>query len=126
MTAVQPPFTDSLPDGLPAAEEITARARDRLAAGDSPGAVRVALVTEYPLLGLLAPVPALAKWLGMTEQAIYAGRTRKRSDGRPVWPEPEETILGRKMWTFAGIALHRASAPGRGWNLRSGNRGGAR
>ena len=68
----------------------------------------------------------LAEWLGVKEQSVYMARTRKRPDGSPVWPDEDINILGRKMWTFARVALHRATAPGRGWNLRGEIREGAK
>jgi len=119
------PFTDKVPDGIPTAEQAAALARERLAAGAAPLAAAAALAAEYPPLGLLAPVPVLAEWLGMSEQSIYAGKTRKRSDGQLVWPKQDDTILGRQVWRFATVIVHRATAPGRGWNLRTENRGGA-
>ena len=87
---------------------------------------RAAIVARYPVLEQLAPVPVLAEWLGVKEQSVYMARTRKRPDGEPVWPDADATILGRKMWRFSTIALHRASAPGRGWNLRGEIREGAK
>ena len=114
-------FTDTLPDEIPAAagliEELRAVETDD---------ERAAIVARYPVLELLAPVPVLAEWLGVKEQSVYMARTRKRPDGGAVWPGEDATILGRKMWTFAGVALHRATAPGRGWNLRGEIREGAK
>ena len=114
----QPKFTDALPSGLPDAAELVARMRDQLASGADPGQVLAGAIAECPALELLAPVSVLAQWLGMRDQSVYMARTRKRPDGLRVWPDEDDTILGRKMWKFGSIALHRATAPGRGWNLR--------
>ena len=113
-------FTDTLPDGLPDAGALIEQLRA------APEPERAALVARYPGLEVLAPVPVLAEWLGVKEQSVYMARTRKRPDGEPVWPGEDATILGRKMWRFSTIALHRASAPGRGWNLRGELREGAK
>ena len=107
-------FTDTLPEGIPAAAALI----EELRATDDLDE-RAAIVARYPVLEQLAPVPVLAEWLGVKEQSVYMARTRKRPDGSPVWPDEDATILGRKMWRFSTIALHRATAPGRGWNLRS-------
>ena len=108
-----PSFTDTLPDGMPDAAALIEELR---AAGDNYR--RELVIERYPVLDLLAPIPVLAAWLGVKESSIYMARTRTRPDGSPVWPDEDATILGRKMWTFAGVALNRASTPGRGWNLR--------
>jgi len=117
-----PKFTDTLPDGLPDAAELGARMRAQLASGTDPGKVLANAVAACPALELLAPVSVLAQWLGMREQSVYMARTRKRPDGLRVWPDEDDTILGRKMWKFGSIALHRATAPGRGWNLSAEER----
>jgi hypothetical protein len=116
-----PPFTDTMPDGLPFAVDLIAELR---AGRDVAGRQRI--IARYPALELLAPVPVLGLWLNMKEQSIYMSRTRKRSDGLLEWPDEDDTVLGRKMWRFSTIALHRASAPGRGWNLRGNAREGAK
>lgn len=114
-----PEFTDKLPDGMPDAAPLIEELRSTADLDK-----RRAIVARYPVLELLAPVPVHAQWLGLKEQSIFMARTRRRPDGLPVWPDEDETILGRKMWRFSTIALHRASAPGRGWNLRAGARAG--
>ena len=122
-----PPFTDTLPDKMPSAEWLINDARDRLAEGHTPDDLRQQWAGAWNgNTELLAPVPVLAEWLGMNPQSVYMARTRKRPDGLPVWPDEDDTILGRKMWRFSSIALHRASTPGRGWNLRSEAREGAK
>lgn len=108
---------DDMPDAAALIEEL--RATDDL---DE----RAAIIARYPVLEQLAPVVVLSEWLGIDKASIYMARTRKRPDGEPVWPDADATILGRKMWRFSTIALHRASAPGRGWNLRSEIREGAK
>jgi hypothetical protein len=114
-------FTDTLPRDMPDAAALI----EELRAAGSPDE-RAAIIARYPVLEQLAPVPVLAEWLGVKEQSVYMARTRTRGNGTPVWPPEDATILGRKMWTFAGVALHRASAPGRGWNLRGEVREGAK
>lgn len=116
-----PEFTDRLPDGMPDAAALI----EHLRAEADPDK-RAAIVAGHPVLGLLAPIPVLAAWLDVKEASIYMARTRKRADGSPVWPDEDDTVLGRKMWRFSTVALHRASAPGRGWNLRSEQREGAK
>lgn len=113
-------FTDTLPDAMPDAAALI----EELRAADPDE--RSAIVARYPVLELYAPIPVLAQWLDVKESSIYMARTRKRSDGKPVWQDTDKTIMGRKVWTFAEVALHRASAPGRGWNLRGEIREGAR
>jgi hypothetical protein len=119
-------FTDTLPEGLPDAAALIEGMRKRLAEKADPAAVLADALAEHPALGMLAPVPVLAGWLGVKESSVYMARSRKRADGSPVWADEDDTILGRKMWTFGGVALHRATAPGRGWNLRSEIREGAK
>src|ERR1700678_537459 len=109
----QPKFTDALPSGLPDAAELVARMRDQLASGADPGQVLAGANGECPALERLAPGSVLAQWLGMRDQSVYMARTRKRPDGLRVWPDEDDTILGRKMWKFGSIALHRSTAPGR-------------
>ena len=116
-----PTFTDVLPASLPAAAALIAELR----ATDDPDE-RAAIVARYPVLELAAPVPVFAEWLGMRLQSIYAARTAKRKDGALVWPDEDGTMHGLKVWRFSTIALHRASAPGRGWNLRGEIRAGAK
>lgn len=114
-------FTDTLPDGMPDASTLI----DELRGTDDPDE-RAAILGRDPRLGLLAPIPVLAGWLGVKESTIYQARTRTRSDGTAVWPGADRVVLGRMMWTFASVALNRASSPGRGWNFRSEIRAGAR
>ena len=121
-----PEFTDTLPDGLPVATELIESMRAQLAEQVPPEQVLALAVARYPVLELMAPVSVLAEWLKMREPSIYAARTRRRPDGTPVWAAEDATILGRKVWTFGGVALHRATAPGRGWNLRGEIRAGAK
>ena len=121
-----PNFTDTLPAGLPDAAELIESMRSQLAEQVPPEQVLALAVARYPVLEVLAPVPVLAEWLGVKEGSIYTARFRTRGDGTPVWAEADATILGRMMWTFGGVALHRATAPGRGWNLRGEIRAGAR
>ena len=109
----QPVSEYTLPDGLPAAAALVGELR---AAPDAE--TQAAIIARYPALGKLAPVPLLAQWLGIDKASVYVARTRQRPDGLPVWPGEDDTVFGRKVWKFATIALHRASAPGRGWNLR--------
>ena len=114
-----PQFTDTLPERMPSAEWLINDARERLAEGHTPEDLRQQWAGAWDgNTELLAPIPVLAEWLKVKEASIYMARTRKRPDGSPVWPDEDATILGRKMWTFAGVALNRASTPGRGWNLR--------
>ena len=115
-----PAFTDTLPDDLPDAADLI---KELKATQDPAG--RQAIIARYPVLDLLAPVPVLAKWLHMKEQSIYAARTAKRGDGTPVWPDADETVLGRKMWRFSTAALNRAGSR-RGWHLRAEIREAAR
>jgi hypothetical protein len=113
-------FTATLPDKMPSAEWLINDARERLGEGHTPDDLRQQWAGAWDgNTELLAPIPVLAAWLDMKEASIYMARTRKRSDGLPVWPAEDDTILGRKMWRFSTIAIHRSSAPGRGWNLRS-------
>ena len=120
-------FTDTLPDRMPTAEWLINDARERLAEGHTPEDLRQQWAGAWDgATELLAPIPVLAAWLGVKEASIYMARTRKRPDGPPVWPDEDATILGRKMWRFSTIALHRATAPGRGWNLRGEIRAGAK
>jgi hypothetical protein len=114
-------FTDKLPEGMPDAAALI----EQLRAEPDPDA-RQSILAGYPVLELLAPIPVLAKWLDIDKSSVYMARTRKRPDGSPVWPDEDETILGRKMWRFSTIALSRATAPGRGWNLRGEIREGAK
>ena len=114
------PHTDTLPGGMPDAAALIAELR-AASAGK-----REEIIARYPALEQLAPVPVFAEWLGMRLSSIYAARSRLRPDGSLVWPDEDETVHGRKMWRFSTIALHRASAPGRGWNLRGETRAGAR
>lgn len=115
-----PRFTDRLPERMPSAEWLINDARERLAEGHTPEDLRRQWAGHWDgNTETLAPVPVLAKWLDVKESSIYMARTRKRPDGLPVWPDEDDTILGRKMWRFSTIALHRASTPGRGWNLRA-------
>ncbi len=109
----QPVSEYTLPDGLPAAAALVGELR---AAPDAE--TQAAIIARYPALGKLAPVPLLAQWLGIDKASVYVARTRQRPDGLPMWPGEDDTVFGRKVWKFATIALHRASAPGRGWNLR--------
>lgn len=102
-----------LPDGMPDAGELIKELRA------APEAERAAIIARYPVLQMAAPVPVFAQWLGVEKASIYMARTRTRtSDGLPEWPDTDKTILGRKAWTFAEIALHRASGQSVGWNLR--------
>lgn len=117
----QPEYTDTLPEGLPDAAALL----EELRATDDLGK-RAEIIARYPALDLLAPVPVFAEWLDMRLASIYAARSRKRPDGLPVWPDEDDTVHGLKMWRFSTIALHRASAPGRGWNLRGEIREGAK
>ena len=122
-----PQFTDTLPERMPSAEWLINDARERLAEGHTPEDLRQQWAGAWDgNTELLAPIPVLAEWLKVKEASIYMARTRTRTDGTPVWPDEDATILGRKMWTFAGVALNRASAPGRGWNLRGEVREGAK
>jgi hypothetical protein len=109
----RPEFTDHLPDGLPGAAALI----QQLRATPDPER-RQAIIAPHPALDLLAPVPVLAAWLGVKEQSVYMARTRTRPDGSKAWPDEDGSILGRKMWRFSTIALHRAATPGRVWNLR--------
>lgn len=111
--ADHPKFTDTLPEGMPDAAALIEELRST---GDETN--RHIIIERYPVLEVLAPVPVLGQWLGMNAQSIYMARTRKRPDGEPTWPAEDDTILGVKMWRFSTVALHRATAPGRGWNLR--------
>lgn len=113
-------LTDKLPDGLPGAASLIKELR----AVSEPE--RAAIIARYPALELAAPVPVFAEWLGMGIQSIYASRTAKRRDGALVWPDADATMYGLKVWKFSTIALHRASAPGRGWNLRAEIKEGAK
>ena len=122
-----PEFTEQLPERMPSAEWLINDARERLAEGHTPEDLRMQWDHAWGgATELLAPIPVLAAWLGVEKSTIYMARTRKRTDGSPVWPDEDETILGRKMWRFASVALNRASTPGRGWNLRSEIREGAK
>lgn len=121
MDDTTPRLADKLPDGMPDAATLITELR--AAAGPDE---RAAIIARYPVLEQVAPIPVLAEWLGVKEASIYMARTRTRSDDLPVWPDEDDTILGRKVWQFGRIALHRASAPGRGWNLRGEAREGVR
>ena len=114
------PFTDTLPDGMPEAAALIAELR----AADP--ADRAAIIARYPVLELLAPAPVLADWLGMRVRSIWVARGRTRPDGSKEWPDEDDTLLGRSVWRFSTIALHRATTPGRGWNLRAEIKEGAK
>lgn len=119
-------FTDTLPEEMPSAAELIGQIRERMTAGESAAYLERVILEQWPALDLLAPIPVLAEWLKVKEASIYMSRTRSRPDGSRVWPDEDATILGRKMWRFITVLMSRATAPGRGWNLRSDAREGAR
>ena len=120
-------FTDRLPDPMPSADWLTNDARERLTEGHTPDDLRQQWAGHWDgATELLAPASVLAEWAGISVQSLWAARTRTRSDGKLAWPDEDDTRFGLKMWRFSTIALHRASAPGRGWNLRSEIREGAK
>jgi hypothetical protein len=114
---------------MPAAGEVIEWIRAQLAEGIPPDTVRAEAADKWRALGQVAPVGVLAGWLGVREQSIQAAMSRTRANGSRLWPEPEADVpkVGRaSLWRFSAIALHRAKAPGRGWNFRTEPGGEAR
>lgn len=49
-----------------------------------------------------------ADWLGVTKKTIYSERSRKKADGTPRWPKPDETIGRSPFWAWRTLAIHAA------------------
>jgi hypothetical protein len=73
-----------------------------------------ALDNYAPEIDALADVQAAAAYLKISRNSIYRERSRKRADGTPAWPAPDQTAARSAMWTYRTLILHRASMPGQG------------
>jgi hypothetical protein len=111
---VTSPITERPPQGLPPLEVLTAVIRKHLSAGSEREAVDAALDEAAPGLDRLTGVAGAAEWFGIAPKTIYQDSSRKRADGSPRWPAPDQVVGRSRLWTWRTLAWHAASSPGGG------------
>jgi hypothetical protein len=98
-------ITEEAPDDLPSVESLVAIIREH---PDRRQADR-ALTAAYRGIDSLTGVSGAAQWLHLAPKTIYSERSRKRADGTPRWPEPDETIGRSPLWSWRTLAWHAAT-----------------
>lgn len=73
-----------------------------------------------PAIDAMTDLAGAARFLGLkSATSLRQNKFRKRADGSPAWPEPDDSFgkLGRgrsDVWKLRTIVIHRAESPGRG------------
>jgi hypothetical protein len=135
----------ALPKDLPEAQVMITAAKAVMSqvkplTGESPEATRErrheaadAVLNQWaPSIDALTDINGAAEFLGLKgADSLRRARWRKRADGTPGWPEPDEEFSAGPSanatrsvptWRLRTIVLHRAEAPGRGHPGYTGNR----